>query len=601
MPLQPPPSAEPVERTLVRDHADGAELRAEAAGAVRIPDPHLQALDVVDSPNLERLDLRGAAPGIVVTVARCPQLSWVRVPEAPPGAEIHWDDPRSAPAVIRIEGAVAGLDAALGDAALRLPRRSGPQPWHGALLTRAAQPPDPLGAEALCWFGPGSEGPPPLGAGSDPGASVPVALSPGQTPAVLCLSDGAWTALAAPASSPLAQLRIERTPALRYIAVPEGVERLEVHQAGALERIEGAGRVLSLSRCGGSDSPVELSGAWAQVHLAHTGIDAAAAARSGRLSGFGTTAVAHALAAHYQEGRPGSGKGLPRESVATLLNAAEIGVAEAAALLLDWAGEAPRRDAAYALQGLLRLARTPAAPVSEAALWQARCRLRRRLGQRLRERPRLWQWDLPADQRLEAESADHWLAVQAHQAGVDVLEALAAEVIDPQALLVVMRQFVSGAPTLPVLNGPHPPEDHVQMRRELAEALFHRALVQPAWLRPPGRGGPSIQSDHALEVLRYALRHILARGSVPLADALADCLGGYLHGHQALPLLEALTEHGHAPSRAQAMAIALGGPDAHPARRRPEEQAELRRQAMGVALAPAVDQQLADGDSPSGA
>ncbi|MCG5549441.1 hypothetical protein, partial [Halorhodospira halochloris] len=117
---------------------------------------------------------------------------------------------------------------------------------------------------------------------------------------------------------------------------------------------------------------------------------------------------------------------------------------------------------------------------------------------------------------------------------------------------------------------------------ELADALLLRSLERPAWLDNRETIG---RRKGTLETLYDIVQEITHRSSLPFADAFANCISSYLSGREALPMLELLAELGHAPSKAQAMAIALRAADkGRPLPMRTEEQAELRRQAMAVAL-----------------
>lgn len=558
-------SRHPIERTPERDHGGGAALAGESSSAVCIRDSALRALDVVACEQLEMLDLSAVTPGLVITVRDCPRLRRILVPNGPPGAVVHWCSESTEVVAVHVEGAVAELDARLGAADIGLPRRQGSQPWSGALLTNAETLPDPLAVDAVCWVGARSGG--------------LVQLTAAQEPAALILSAGYWSGLQAEHVERLEQVWIREGVDLREIALPEALHRLEVRTAPKLERIAAGGRALSLDHCGAGQAPVTVLGHWRSVYLAHTRIDEQAAARVGHLIGDGG-AVVPSLIAHYRDRplRARRGEALPLASVAALLGQAEAGDAEAADLFLRWAEDLDRRHVAYTIRALLRLAEAPSCPMDTDRLWAARCRLRRRLASQLRETPGLWRWDLPQDQRLEAQQADQRFAELAFERDVAVTEALAAEVVTPALLMEVMKGTERSSMT----------------KRALAETLFRRALEHPAWL---GTARRSVPLDHqqVLDAVNHALQKVLHRGSISLADAFAQCVGGHLRGHEALPLLEPLAERGHSQSRAQAMAIALRGADGHPSRRRAEEQADLRRQAMRVALSPARLNDLSSG------
>ncbi|MBK1735861.1 hypothetical protein CKO15_11345 [Halorhodospira abdelmalekii] len=580
------------------DHGGGAELRHHSATAIRLREPRLRALDIDGCPQLQTLDLREVAAGVVIAVSGCPQLHRILLPDAEPGAVIHWLGAEGESVEVRLEGSVAELDACLGTAELRLPQRrgEGESTWSGALLSNSRALPEKPDVDALCC----------IGATRGAAAHDPATLEVPLGPAALILSAGGWVRIADRDGSRLEQVCIKGVPLLCELHLSPPLQRLEVREAPLLEHIEATGETICLESCGSIGQPIELTGNrdWAHVTLADTGIDTAAATRAKRLNGYGSAAV-HALAAYYQS-HPVNGPhgcGLGPESVAALFHRAEAADSEAIPLFLRWAGSARRRHGAYALQWLCQLADTPRSPVPLARLWETRCKLRRHLLRQQKEPPALWQWDLPADQRIEAERADNRLALLAYQNGVDVVDALVTEVTTCRIVsdLLEHRQFhpslnrTSGSQSHPrsqrVQHGQHASE-LAEVASELDDALLLRSLERPAWLKNREYMG---RHKGTIETLHDIVQEIVRRPpSLTWANIFASCVADHLSDREALSLLEPLAEHGHAPSKAQAMAIALR-PETDEASRfsRPAEEAELRRQAMAVALAPSQSQVFA--------
>ncbi|WP_238640131.1 hypothetical protein, partial [Halorhodospira halochloris] len=305
-----------------------------------------------------------------------------------PGAVIHWLADEGEQVAVNLEGPIAELDACLGSAELRLPRRRGHNmcSWSGALLTNRGELPDSLDVDALCCVG-ATRG----AVARGPATTLEVPLGP----AALVLTAGGWARIAERGGSRLEQVCIRDVPLLCELRLPSALQRLEIRQAPLLEYIEATGETLCLESCASMNQPVEISGDWAHVTLADTGIDTATATQAKRLNGYGSAAV-QALTAYYQS-RPVRGPhscGLSPESVAALFQRAEAADSEAIALFLRWAGSARRQHGAYVLQSLCRLADAPSAPVPLARLWGTRCKLRRQLLSQQKELPALWRWNL---------------------------------------------------------------------------------------------------------------------------------------------------------------------------------------------------------------
>ncbi|MCK8514987.1 hypothetical protein M0534_01400 [Methylonatrum kenyense] len=103
------------------DHLGGARLIG-GSGTLRPNTPELRALDVVDSPTLRILDLRGCAEGLHLTLAGTPELRQILLPDSGPGAVIHIDACRFKPS-LTIQGLLDEIDGcnALHTFALRSP------------------------------------------------------------------------------------------------------------------------------------------------------------------------------------------------------------------------------------------------------------------------------------------------------------------------------------------------------------------------------------------------------------------------------------------------------------------------------------------------
>ncbi len=133
------PAAEPDVSGLVTGRlgdSGGVTVTAPDADHLQIDLTALRALDLCDSPRLQTLDLRGAAPGIHLCVRGCEGLRLVRLPAdggASGGAVLHIDGGNQAPD-LRIEGAVAHIDACwAGSSFLVQPHAA--QVWAGGLVT----------------------------------------------------------------------------------------------------------------------------------------------------------------------------------------------------------------------------------------------------------------------------------------------------------------------------------------------------------------------------------------------------------------------------------------------------------------------------------
>ncbi|MCG5534309.1 hypothetical protein LRF89_12785, partial [Halorhodospira sp. 9621] len=485
------------------------------------------------------------------------------------------------PVGLSLQGAIAELSARRGARALRLPARKARGPWRGALLCDAAHAQEALDADVLCHLGP-----PDLANGPKrPTLTLPSGLK------ALVASGGEWAALQGNEAQSIEQVHLDQCPNLQRIIFEGHLQHLGIRNAAALEELVASGDAVCLDTCGDRRRVIPIDGNWRHLHLVNTAVEPSVARRAQRTTGHGR-AVVPALVAHHRGSRDrGREKRLKVESYPALLDESESGDQAAAELFLRQAGLVERRHAALTLQGLSRLARAPACPVQIAEIWAARCRMRRHLLPKHSFASTLWRWDMPDDQRLEAQQADYQLAVLAHQHGVDVTGALAGEITTPDGLLDLLKQAEPNHHGLLAVRTVTATEQ--EQRRQLTDALLHRALEQPAWIRRPGRGSMSPQRQKALTAANCALQEILRRQSPSLANAFATGLGTHFYGHEALPLLEPLADRGHAPSKALAMQIGLSAEQDHPSRRRHTERSELRRQAMAVALAPATDDTLA--------
>lgn len=94
--------------------SDGVLICRSAERAVRAQDARLRAIDLIDNPELEYLDLTACSTPVHLAVRGCPRLACVRLPEGAQGAILHWEF-GTADAAVRIEGALTSFDSCQQD------------------------------------------------------------------------------------------------------------------------------------------------------------------------------------------------------------------------------------------------------------------------------------------------------------------------------------------------------------------------------------------------------------------------------------------------------------------------------------------------------
>jgi len=224
-----PPSAEEAGDRIAGclDAGGGAAASAPASTRLTITLPSLQALDLRDSPHLHTLDLRGAAPGVHVSVVGCPALRLLQLPSRG-GAHVHIDS-GSRPPELRIEGALAQLDACWADRSF-LAQAAPDEAWMGACVTGVAD------VEAARN---GTDGHL-LVLVDDAATAAKLDLAAAGTPkAVVVVGPGGVRELAGPTAA-LSRLEVTAADRLTSIVLPGTVGQLVVSRSPALSQLQAA-------------------------------------------------------------------------------------------------------------------------------------------------------------------------------------------------------------------------------------------------------------------------------------------------------------------------------------------------------------------------
>ncbi len=541
------------------DGAGGAQLTGVPDRALRVEGPSLQALDLHDAPELERLDLRACRPGLFLALARCPRLHRIELPEGAAGAIVHWDRHGAVAGEAELEGPIAHLDLCGPGYAFGLPGGAAdPRPWRGARLTGSPERLASAGEEALIGLGPAVD------------AAAPPLRLPATARSVVLHGVGV-AALEAGAASALAYLAIDRAPALRRLAVAGRIQALSLARCERLATVQAAGEALQLKHCGATAPGVRLDGHWDHALLEATALDEASDVRLEHGHARGGAASAQAVArGRLRTVGPECRHELAPGEVPLILEAAQAGEPEARAVLIDWAQAVPRRHARHALQTLYELLDTPVG--APAPLWSAREALAKRLRSRAARADEPWRWDLPEDLLEEALVMDFRLFARCRgQAeGPQRLEVLLRN--SPRSRELRLLALVAADRRVP------------EAERALAAALLREALGVAAQglvartPRPPADMGPVV-------------RWIVGQSDRAMADDLVAWLGEALPARRRVPYLAELAAHGHAASRAAAMAIGL---EASASQRGGARRQAVRQRAMAAALSPPRSQRLAE-------
>ena len=132
------------------DGAGGLALRAPLATFVRLSREGLRCLDLIDSPQLEVLDLSRLRGVVHLTVRGCPALQQILLPNRG-AAHVHLDTGDQSPRWLQITGGVEQFDACWGQEGRllrRVPARTAP--WKAVLVVTGPAPqPDALAAPAF--------------------------------------------------------------------------------------------------------------------------------------------------------------------------------------------------------------------------------------------------------------------------------------------------------------------------------------------------------------------------------------------------------------------------------------------------------------------
>jgi hypothetical protein len=217
----------------------------------------VHAIDIVDCPRLERVDLRALAPGAHVRLWDCPGLREVQLPEDAGATTVHIHSPRAI-ADLRLRGRVRDLTVATPEGAVQLPEAgAAPRVLRDGWIGRGNLPPDAFARapELVVRLGAGGAEERMVDAGTV------LAVIAGD-PDLLRLrwDEGGHPAL----------LAVEHCPRLQIVDCRAPVDAIRATHCPTLREVLGGGGVLSLVRS--ADVPrLEARGAWRELHLLESG------------------------------------------------------------------------------------------------------------------------------------------------------------------------------------------------------------------------------------------------------------------------------------------------------------------------------------------
>ncbi|MCG5541936.1 MULTISPECIES: hypothetical protein [unclassified Halorhodospira] len=562
----PTQGAEPEPRVVQPepDRNGGVRLTDLGGRCVRIEVASLHALDLLDAPRLEHLDLTGCRPGLFLALARCPHLQRIDLPPGERGAIIHWDRHGSVETEAVIHGPVEHLDLCGRGYAFGLPGgRAGTRSWQGARIGTSPAEWPVATEQALVWLGTGG---------------TPVTLTIPPTARSIAIHGAGVEALEADASAAVEAVDLQQVPDLRRVTLAPPVHALTVQRAERLEQVQANGEALQLKHCGDLIAGVHLDGAWSHALLADTTIrdDTAPALERVEVRG-GERPRERGQPSRVHPWLPANRRApLLASEVPLLLEAAQAGEQRAGTALIRWAESVPRRNALFALQTLYSLLERPEPPLGR--IWQARTTLARRFSSR--RGPRLeWGWNLPEDLIEETLRMDFLLFARCRG---QVAATMRLDVYlrnAPRSRELRLLACIAADRCIPTDE------------RHLAAALLREALAVTARgfagpHRGRGRQGPPSE-------LGPLVRWIIEQADRPMADDLIRWLERVVTVEKRVRYLGELAAHGHAPSRAAALAIGLQPPPSNWRWRRDTGQA-LRQQAMAAALSPPRSNRLAE-------
>ncbi|BAU58708.1 hypothetical protein HH1059_20020 [Halorhodospira halochloris] len=557
------------ERRVVQPEPDrngGARLTDLGERSVRIEAASLHALDLLDAPRLEHLDLTGCRPGLFLALARCPHLQRIDLPAGEPGAVIHWDQHGVIDNEAVIYGAVEHLDLCGRGYAFGLPSTgAAARSWQGARICTTPASWFAATEQALIWLG--SE-------------CTPVKLKIPQPARSIAIHGPGVEAVEAREDAALEAIDLHQALDLRQITLASPLYGLAIERAERLERVLASGEALQLKYCGDLLSGVLLEGTWSHALLADTTIrdDTAPVLEQVVVRG-GERPIGQGQARHVHPWLPENRRTpLLASEIPLLLEAAQAGERRASTALIRWAEAVPRRNVLFALQTLYSLLERPDPPFER--IWQARQTLARRFSSSQRPRPE-WGWNLPEDLIEEALRMDLRLFARCRgqvtatmRLDVHLRNAPRSQVLRILAAIAADR----GVPTA---------------ERSVALDLLREALAVAARgfiARPRGAEYQGPPSD-----LGPLVRVIIEQADRSMADDLLTWGERVVTLSKRVRYLGEFAAHGHAPSRAAALAIGLQCPPSGQHRRWGAEQAQaIRQQAMAAALTPPRSDRLAD-------
>ncbi len=216
------------------------------------------AVDVVDNPGIEVLDLRHCSAGVHVAIRRCPRLSRLLLPDCGDGATVHVDFGECRPR-LEIRGQVADFDACWLD------------PRHGGSLqlnTPSGRP--KRGPLRHAWIGDVD--------GISADAELVMIVDPGCTEDFLELPNvrelavydtPTLSGIRLPTQRPNAAMRLVRCPDLEYLAVTNTMRRIRVEYCPRLREVVGGGATLSVSHGSSDVETLDARGVWLRSRLAY--------------------------------------------------------------------------------------------------------------------------------------------------------------------------------------------------------------------------------------------------------------------------------------------------------------------------------------------
>lgn len=550
------------------DRAGGAQLVDLTGERVRIEGDSLRALDLLDAPRLEYLDLSACRPGLFLALARCPRLQRIDLPQGDAGAIIHWDRHAVAGTEAVIHGPVEHLDLCGRGYAFGLPGgRADPRAWQGARITSSLVHFIAAGEEALVWLG------------AESSFAVPQLSIPQQARSAYIHGLGV-AAVQVRDGAALQYLALDQAADLQQVSSATPLRGLTIERAERLEQVHAEGEAVQLKHCGDLEGGVYLRGSWQHALLDDTALSEESGpqieqvvARGGRRGPVNS-----------QQGRlrPWLSKqrrAPPQPSeVPLLLEAAQAGERRAGDTLISWAESVSRRNVLFALQTLYSLIECPEAAAER--IWRARESLARRFRSHHAGNSE-WAWNLPEDLLEETLCTDFRIfsRCRGRVAGTQGLDVHLRNT--PRSREMRILASIAGDRQLPG-------EERwlaEELLRELLGVAASEAVGQP---RGPGHMGPP--SD-----LGPLLRWIIERCERQLADDLLAWLNRAVRVDRRVRYLAELAIHGHAPSRSAAMAIGLGASPSAQSRHQERGAGQaVRQRAMAAALAPARSERLAD-------